>query len=632
MCGFGGIINGPQQHERATVGRVAGTVSFRGPDSCGIRIYDSQLENASAGNTALFFNRLAILDLDPRSDQPFEDGSNLLLFNGEIYNYRELKNQLQSRGVRFRTTSDTEVLFYGLKLEGAAFLPKVNGMFAFFWLNRIEKTFILGRDRLGIKPLYYRQNQQSLSFGSELHTIVRFSSEDLSVSRQATEMYLWLQSVPTPFSIIDGIHKLPPGTFIQSSFADLDSRKSLTPQPFWDAYETAALPYSSKSSDLEGVLRASIERQLHADVPLGLFLSSGVDSSLLAAMVNKYFVGDDDVNFFTVAFDENTSSDESRDAMQFIEGFKNERLKNRLLQVNADYIQQKVGNLYDFFDEPFGDPASLLNWVVSEKAREFVTVAISGDGADELFWGYSRYHRYQKFTRLNKWHGATTAIRSVASAMPSTAFQHKILATFQTDPVRRHFDQFLPLGMRFLVTENVLHPNLWAMQGVEKIQNRKDLTAILDIKTYLADAMLYKVDRASMASSLEVRVPFLDNEMVDYAIGLPFVNKSNPTFASKAILKELLVKLAPHYEVNRPKKGFNFPLRRWLLGPWKEKVLDATSKNELQSAGLDPERFYPVIRAFFEKQAPYYEHDVWSLFNLVLWNQKFKAIKSELSR
>jgi asparagine synthase (glutamine-hydrolysing) len=416
-------------------------------------VLNEQLNAMPEGNSAFFFNRLAIMDLDHRSDQPFEDEHHLLTFNGEIYNYQELKVQLQAKGYTFQTTSDTEVLFFGLKEWGSKILGKLNGMFAFFWLDKKEKTFLVARDRLGIKPLYYYQEKNSFVFASELTSIIRLSGIKAEISHEAVDMYLWLQFVPAPYSIIKGIKKLPPGYFLQGKL-----RENLIVEltEYWDAYQYA-LSTPASDETLEKVLTDSLQRQLHADVPLGLFLSSGVDSSLLAALVNKYFAKDRDFNFFTVQFEENTSSDESDDARRFIEQFNNPNLHCNTLKINSEIIRNRLYRLYDYYDEPFADPASLLNWVISEKAREFVTVAISGDGADELFWGYPRYTRWQHFTEINRIPVLSNIARTL-SLLPPSSFRNNAMFVMEKDPVKRHFN-FFPrecVGKHKIISHNTI--------------------------------------------------------------------------------------------------------------------------------------------------------------------------------
>jgi asparagine synthase (glutamine-hydrolysing) len=627
MCGFAGILNSRKNINNDQLRKYAANVAFRGPDSCGVRIMNDQLQPVTDGTHALFFNRLAIVDLDHRSDQPFEDERYLLTFNGEIYNYTELKAELGKKNIQFRTTSDTEVLFYCLREWGEKALLKLNGMFSFFWLDKKERKFIVARDRLGIKPLYYSIRDNSFCFGSELHSILRLSRHRPEIDQESVKMYLWMQFVPTPFTIVKGISKLPPGHFIAGNIDRISER--LLPQEYWDAYDQLNTD-EVETGSLELLLKDSLDRQLHADVPLGLFLSSGVDSSLLAALVNKYHAKDEDVNFFTVSFQEKTAANESADALDFIKGFRNPHLKTHLLQVHPDFIRDQLTDFYKYVDEPFGDSATLLNWAISKKAREHVTVALSGDGADELFWGYPRYNKWEDITKYNTYPVLSKMISASSSMVPVFSVRNKFQRIFGNDAVDRHFDAFLMPGFRSVLREPITNRKMWATDGIERIKGRKDLPAVLDIKTYLADAMLYKVDRASMAASLEVRVPYLDNKIVDYALNLDFGEKSNDRFRNKAILKNLLLNLAPHYNVHRAKKGFNFPRKKWLREQWKELVMQTVKPEALASLGLDPKPFLSLVKDFYDDKRKQ-DVEVWYLFSLTLWKQQFDRMAGQLS-
>jgi asparagine synthase (glutamine-hydrolysing) len=620
MCGFGGVIGSKKKLHKSDLAPIASRVNFRGPDSCGIRIFNDEFTTTEEGPHGIFFNRLAIMDPDPRSDQPFENDRYMLAFNGEIYNFLSLKCKLEKEGIKFITTSDTEVLFHCLNIWGKDALPMLNGMFALFWLDKKERKFIVARDRLGIKPLYYKKDKSTFYYSSELQSILRMAGSNFGISAEAIDMYLWLQFIPTPFTAIKDIWKLPPGHYIEGNESE---QNDVTVKCYLDAYEQVSSTNTNEATGLEAALKNSLERQLHADVPLGLFLSSGVDSSLLAAMVNKYFASNNDVNFFTVQFDENTISDESTDARNFIAGFNNSNLHCHTIRVNSRVIGDQLNDLYSYYDEPFGDHASLLNWMISQKAREFVTVAISGDGADELFWGYSRYQRWKKFERLNNIPLVPALARATSVALPER-LKHNVQFVFEPDPVKRHFNFFLPSGMRYKLNDHITRYPMWSLKNVEKVRQRQDLPAVLDIKTYLADAMLYKVDRSSMASSLEVRVPYLDNEVLDFALSLPLSEKSNAVFPTKAPLKKLLATLAPHYIVDRPKKGFNFPLRSWLKDNWREQVLSTVDRGVLIEGGLEPKPYLNLINDFYLSRNDYFT-DVWYIYNLSLWMKKIKA-------
>jgi asparagine synthase (glutamine-hydrolysing) len=624
MCGFGGIVNSSRNVTREEALEVARCVSFRGPDSTNVVMLDEQWQATNnAAPTAVFFNRLAIIDLDARSNQPFQDKDHLLIFNGEIYNYQVIKAELASRGVQFKTTSDTEVLFHALITWGTAALSKVNGMFAFFWMNKRDHSFIIARDRIGIKPVLYKIEGESLIFASEMDSILRLSNEKHRVSAESVQRYLCLQYVPTPYTILDGIYKLPPGHYLAGTLSTLKQRKTIKAVEFWDGYKyILTSPDEEPQGDLESILAKSVESQMVADVPVGLFLSSGVDSSLLAAVINKHFKGRS-ANFFTVGFERETASDESRHASEYLKGFGNTDLHHHELKINQDLMIDKLGTLYDYYDEPFGDPASLLNWVISAKAREYVTVALSGDGADEMFWGYPRYNQWQRESeRMYKRLPFVPAASRLANLMPESRMRYTLLDMGHADPVSIHFNILRPRLFGFLpAVENF--NDLWCNKGLDKLKNRNDLPAVIDMKAYLADAMLYKVDRASMATSLEVRVPYLDNTVIDYALQLPLNRKSTAQFKNKAPLKELLTKLAPHYDVSKPKKGFSFPLSEWLQTSWKELVMETITKKNLEALNLAPAPFLGIVDKFYNKNVNC-KDEVWYMMNLILWHNKFK--------
>lgn len=623
MCGFGGIINNNFPIHKTQVAEIAARVCHRGPDSCDNSIFDEDMQKSESGFHAIFFNRLAILDLDHRSDQPFSDERYTMIFNGEIYNYQSIKSRLIEKGFVFHTTSDTEVLFTALKYWGSSVIRELNGMFAFFFLDKKEKKFIMARDRMGIKPLYYRQADRRFIFSSDLDTIARLSHDTLSIDQNALRMFLWMQFIPTPFTAFTNVYKLPPGQFIEGSLEHLNKQEILKPAIFWDAYaEVRKEQTISQTENLESVLTDSLRKQLVADVPLGLFLSSGIDSSLLAALVNKYFAKEQTFKFFTVAFSQQTKSDESLQAKEFIKAFNNPQLVTDTLTIDPAYIGQHLDSLYDFIDEPFGDPTVLLNWVISKKAKEHVTVALSGDGADELFWGYPRYEQWQqKMLQMPGKFRVKGRLTSLLSRIAPSSHYRKLASLIsEDDKAKRHFNFFLYPAFFQLMKDHVSEEAIWAMRDIPKSKNN-ELTSVLDIKTYLADAMLYKVDRSSMAASLEVRVPYLDNHVVDYALALPLNQKSNAQHKYKAPLKSLLSKLAPQYDINRPKQGFNFPLDEWLRNNWKDKVLSMVSVQALESLGLNGKTSMKIVLEYY-KGNKRNSVPVWYLLNLMMWKQK----------
>jgi asparagine synthase (glutamine-hydrolysing) len=617
MCGFGGIINWKSKTSFDALSSTASKVSFRGPDNTGIRLYDYNFgKQETEGEVGLFFNRLAIIDLDKRSNQPFENERYVLVFNGEIYNYREIKNKLIQNGFHFETSSDTEVLFNALIEYGSDAISLLNGMFAFAFIDKVEKKIILARDRVGIKPLNYLLNDSCFVFASEIDSIVRLSAEKQTISRSAVSAFLSLQYVPTPFTIWENIYKLPPGCFIEGFIDDLKQNKEVVPIPYMDAYKKATAS-SGFSESLENLLCNSLELQLQSDVPLGLFLSSGIDSSLLAALINKHFSNDQQFNFFTVAFDEDCKyeDDESYDAKAFLQGFENNNFFHHILHVNPSIIKDVLTTMYEHLDEPFGDYAVMMNSVVSRKAREHVTVVLSGDGSDELFWGYTRYTQWKKRRENFDWTHFLQPINGFVEWIPHTSLKKKIKRRLTTDPLRQYMN--LVSSGHFAADGFISDDAYWWFKDFEKLKHRPDLPSLMDVKTYLPDCMFYKVDRSSMGASLEVRVPFLDNQVVDYALQLNISKKSTPRFATKSPLKELLHKLAPHYRFDIPKRGFSFPLREWITNDWKEIVFSETVKRHLQS--LDLLEDYNIILKEHYQNRKDFSTEIYRLLSLAIW-------------
>lgn len=631
MCGFGGILNSSLKVSFDTLAQIAKSVSHRGPDSTGFAFFNETFDATQQdASHAFFFNRLSIIDLDARSNQPFQNEQYLLLFNGEIYNYLQIRDELKKLGILFKTSSDTEVLFYSLQVWGADALLKLNGMFAFFWMNKADQSFLFARDRTGIKPIYYRIEDKSLIFASELNTVVRLSNKKLKISSNSINDYLYLQYIPTPYSILEDISKLEPGHFISGSIHDLNAKKVMRSTPYWNAYTVlSSIEKSESTCDLEHLLVESIRGQLIADVPLGLFLSSGVDSSLLTAIINKHFK-DIPYNFFTVAFDRQTDSDESYQASKFLSGFNNSNLNHHKLTISPDFIRSRLEQVYDFFDEPFGDSAALLNWAISAKAREHVTVVLSGDGADELFWGYPRYTQWQaQIKRLANGMFPTRLLKNTINILPGSRTKISLQNSIERDPLKAYFSLVSPRMFGHYMPDSNSR-KYWFSEGLDQLIQRSDLPSVLDFKTYLPDAMLYKVDRSSMASSLEVRVPYLDNKIIDYALQLPLAKKSNTQFGNKAPLKELLNRLAPHYDINSPKRGFNFPLEYWLKHEWRELVMDNITKANLDDLSLSSSYFLKLTEKFYKKETKLVM-EVWHLLNLILWHRKFKSEHNQLN-
>lgn len=592
MCGIAGFIDFKREtgseRLRDEVRRMAEALSHRGPDM------GDQWIDAEVG-VALGFRRLAIIDLTPTGHQPMisSDGRFVVIYNGEAYNFADLRVELEAAGHEFRGTSDTEVFLEGCVAWGVeAAVGRLIGMFAFALWDRREAKLWLGRDRVGIKPIYYSRQGSLFMFGSELKALRAKDGWQATVDRDALAAYLRFNYVPTPHSIYQNVSKLEPGTLLSLRPGE---EPSLT--RYWDLATAASQPRSLIDEDEaldegEALLRDAVKRRLVSDVPLGALLSGGVDSSTVTALMQVE--GGHPVKSFTVGF-EQAGFDEAGQAQAIAEHIGAEHHELYLSEARA---LELVPRLPEWYDEPFGDSSALPSWLVAQMAREHVTVALSGDGGDEVFLGYNRYH-----AAAAAWQGVrripdplkrlaakaisavpTTGWDGVADLLPKSIRPrmagdkaHKlgsILAEDDADGMYRrlvsHWNDPTDL------VANAAEPTSAVWREAGKIEDFSERMAFLDSKTYLPDDILTKVDRASMAVGLEVRVPLLDHRLIEFAWRLPKPMKLRGT-STKRLLRRILYRHVPKELVDRPKTGFAIPLDNWLRGPlrdWAEALID----------------------------------------------------------
>ena len=598
MCGIAGVLGGPKI-DTALITRMAGALAHRGPDNHGVWI------DAEAG-IGLGHRRLSIIDLSPAGHQPMHSpaGRYVLSFNGEIYNYADLRRDLTDAGhiVEWRGHSDTEILLAGFEFWGVKpTLQRASGMFAFALWDRQERTLTLSRDRLGEKPLYYGRQGDPNSpflFASELKALQQHPSFEWDVDRQALGLFVRYLAIPAPLSIYRGVSKLPPGTM-------LTLRQGVEPviEPYWSgadiAREGVANPFSlgpSAATDrLEQLLERAIGRQMVSDVPIGAFLSGGVDSSTVVAIMQK--LSSQPVKTFTVGF-EDKNYNEAEHARAVARHLGTDHTE---LYVSPQQAMDVIPHLPAMYDEPFADSSQIPTHLISALARQHVTVALSGDGGDELFGGYDRY----LFTAgwWKRIQGIPLPLRAVAAraltTVPAGAWTrfgdaaggllprslrmqrlgdkvHKGAGMLGSQSLDELYDQMLSLwrdAEGFVVGSPAQavasNDDLASLGGVERMMAS-------DMLGYLTDDILVKVDRAAMAVSLETRVPLLDPEVVEFAWRLP-LNLKLCGSETKWLLRQVLYRHVPRAMIERPKMGFGIPLDDWLRGPlrdWAETLLD----------------------------------------------------------
>jgi asparagine synthase (glutamine-hydrolysing) len=626
VCGIVGFVLArpdarPDQH---LLERMAHRIAHRGPDDAGFVV---------RGPAALGVRRLRVIDVETgRQPMTGEDGTVWVAVNGEIYNYRELTRRLTSSGHVFRTRSDVEALVHAWEASGADALNDLEGMFGLAVWNDATRTLVLARDRLGVKPLYYAVLPEGLVFASELKAMLEHPSISRELDMESLSAYLAHDWVPAPRSIIKDVRKLPPGHRLVYAHGEARVER------WWDVRYDGAGPLVEvqAAAQLGAVLDLSVRQHLVADVPLGVFLSGGLDSSVVAMFARRHVSR---LPTFSLGFDDR-SFDESGYARRVAEILDTEHHED-VLAPNA--ALDLVENLGDLVDEPLGDASILPTYLLSRFARKVVTVALSGDGGDEIFGGYPTYQAHRI---AQAWARAPRAARAVARAavdrMPvsqdnlSLDFRLKrFMAGADLGLDVRHaiwMGSYTPAEQRELLTSAALSrlPNgpsyaewerLTAAAPAEPWLHR---LLYLDLKGYLAEGVLQKVDRASMACSLEVRVPLLDRRVVEIAAAMPPQMKLRG-LTTKHVLKWLVRHRLPADIVRRRKHGFGVPLARWFRTELRPLVHEVCEEGVLRRAGLvNAEVVAKLIREHMRGEADH-RKKLYTLLVLLLWTRRHRA-------
>ncbi len=629
---------------------MADQLIHRGPDDVGTWV------DPKAG-VALGFRRLAIVDLSSAGRQPMESASGryVIVFNGEIYNHRELRRQLLHEGgspAVFRGHSDTEVLLAGIEAWGLRLtLERAVGMFAFAVWDRHDETLSLARDRLGEKPLYYGRHGPTLLFGSELKALVAHEAFEGQIDREALALYLEHGYIPAPHSIYQQISKLIPGTFVQFSAPRLRHGSGPLPEPvaYWSAKDVAegvaaALftgSFEEAADQLEQQIRESIADQMVADVPVGAFLSGGVDSSLIVALMQAQ--SGRQVKTFTIGFHE-SSFNEANYAKRVAAHLGTDHTELYVTPAEARAVIPALSTIYD---EPFADSSQIPTFFVSQLARKQVTVSLSGDGGDELFGGYTRYALTQAVWKAIGM--APAAVRkplarllSVAPAplldflfawLVPTANRHGSPAPISGKLYRvaKMLKQNSIEGLyRSIMAENWpgggIVPSLPRLKSIDtepgrraKFSNAFQQAMYHDLVSYLPDDILAKVDRAAMAVGLETRVPLLDHRIAEFAWRLPLEFKHREG-EGKAILRRILDKHVPRTLIDRPKMGFGVPMDRWLRGSLRDWAADLLGPRQLAANGMfDPARINLMWQQHLAGQRNW-QRELWTVLMFQAWS------------
>jgi len=624
MCGICGIFNFERDNSvsRDTLQRMCDVITHRGPDDEGFLLQ---------GNVGLGMRRLSIIDL-VTGRQPIanEDQSVWIVFNGEIYNHLDLRRDLEQKGHRFATKTDTEAIVHAYEEYGEDCPAKLNGIFAFaIWDSRHQKLF-LARDHIGVKPLYFCHDPRRLVFGSELKCILQAGDIPRQVNPRALDYYLTFEYVPGPHSIFEHVHKLLPGHSLTAQRGRISTRR------FWNlSGRTNGQSVTEISEELLELLRDAVKIQLMSDVPLGAFLSGGVDSSTVVALMSRAM--DRPVKTFSIGFEDKTYNELSY-ARRVAEHFKTEH-HEFIIQPQVVELAEK---LVTFLDEPFGDFSVFPTYLVSRMARDYVTVVLSGDGGDELFAGYDTYLAdrlactYQKLPRLVR----QGVIAPLVEKIPPTSKKKGLInrtkrfiegASLPEDLEHTRWMIFLSAAERQQLYGEALKQALRNEDPYAFIRRYFDTAGFddplnrqmyVDINTYLVDDILVKVDRMSMATSLEARVPLLDYRVVELASSIPGRLKLRGN-TTKYILKEAMSQILPREILTRGKEGFSIPIKNCLRNELRPMMDDILAPARVRQQGFFNVDYIEKLKHEHLRGVQNHSHRLWALMVFGFWHNLY---------
>lgn len=612
MCGISGIISDSPRDLKGLLSTMNASINHRGPDANGV---------ISSDQIGLGHVRLSIIDLSTHANQPFVDDEDnyALVFNGEIYNFEELREKYN---FSCKTSSDTEVLFKGLKTVGKDFIKELNGMFSLAFWNKENDEVLIARDRLGIKPIYVYNKDGVIAFCSELKGLQSIENElnGFSISMDAVNAFMYLGFIPAPLTIYNEIQK-----FEQGAIAVIKQGK-ISYQKFWDLEdcitEKTHNDERKAKSDLKELVNSSIKYRLKSDVPFGTFLSGGIDSSLVTAVAQD--LTEEPVKTFSIGFD-NPKFNEANFAKEVADYLKTDHHEFLVSENEAKVL---VEDLIAHYDEPFGDPSSIPTMMVSEMARKHVKMVLSGDGGDEVFHGYGFYNWANRLSNpMIK--TFRTPIGKLLSKGNNRVKRASNVFLYPKGKMKSHiFSQEQYFFSQKEIREFLKAPNHEPEFLDEPITGKRELSpkeeqSLYDIKYFLRDDLLNKVDIASMKYSLEVRVPLLDHRLIEFGVNVHEDLKIKGQ-DSKYILKQVLYDYIPKKFFDRPKKGFNIPLQSWLDTDLSYLIDDNLNKSTVESIGIVHfEKVEELLRRYRGGEG-YLFTRIWALIILHEWIKRNK--------
>jgi asparagine synthase (glutamine-hydrolysing) len=620
MCGICGF----SWNDEALIRKMADRIVHRGPDQEGFFCTDGM---------SLGFRRLSIIDLSENGSQPMfnEDNTVCLVFNGEIYNFQELRPQLEAKGHRFRSNTDSEVILHGYEEYGIDVVNHLRGMFGFALYDTVRKRLLLARDRIGIKPLYYTRQNGQLVFGSEIKSILQDPGVERRVNHQALYDYLGFEFVPSPETMFAGISKLPAGHLLVWE----NGRAEVT--RYWDLSFRPAAPMPSFAEAVEQLrahLDTAVKSHLVADVPLGVFLSGGLDSSCLVALMRRHISGP--LKTFTIGYEDKTFSE--LDYAQIVADHC--QTDHRVLQLDSlkpAYVEETLYHL----DEPMTDLSTVPLYLLCKQAREHVTVCLSGEGADESFAGYDRF----KASRLNARYFSLLPkvvrqqlVGRMARLLPDQPQKKGVInmlkrfvegATLPEDGQHLRWQYFLNRSLEAGLFQDTFRAQIngdpfWQVReyaGRCDARDQVNREIYLDMRFMMTDSVLMKVDRMSMASALEIRVPLLEHVLVEFLASLPGDWKLNK-MTTKYIFRAALEGLLPDKIVHRGKQGYSLPVKHLLRGELRDYMVERLHDSTVLRETMDMAYIDRLI-AEHDARKHNHNHILWALLNVAIWHDRF---------
>ncbi|MBM3467960.1 MAG: asparagine synthase (glutamine-hydrolyzing) [Alphaproteobacteria bacterium] len=644
MCGVAGFwdikTQNTKENNLSIVLEMTNQLKERGPDAFGI--WSDEHEKVFLGH-----RRLSIIDLTELGAQPMISHTKrfVISYNGEVFNAAELAEELKENGVSFRGHSDTEVVLAACEVWGIEkACKKFNGMFAFSLWDEKERKLYLVRDRIGVKPFYWSVQNNIVFFGSQLKALIKHPQFHTKISLEALSIYFKFNYITAPHTIYQNVYKVKPGYIVT-----IDSHLNITETPFWQMSDfisrsnpTGTPNEMNLIDELETLLEDSVRKRMISDVPIGAFLSGGIDSSLVVALMQK--LSHKPVKTFSIGFEE-SAYNEAAYAKEVAKHLQTDHFE---LYVSSKQALDIIPNLTNFYDEPFADTSQIPTYLVSRLAREQVTVCLSGDGGDELFCGYDRYQIARKLypiyqflpsiikiifakgirnITLNQWQKIVSCFPKKFQYAQIAEKGYKLSDTLNARTPVDFFQSFVSVWDNpsdLLLTNRNTPTNIYSSEIISSFKSPLDLMAYFDTKTFLPECVLTKVDRASMALSLEVRTPLLDYRVAEFSSKVP-INYKVRDGKTKAPLRKILKKYIPNHLIERPKMGFSVPIGEWLKGDLREWSEHYLSQKSLESTGIFNAQHIQTQWQNHLSGKINLQYQLWSILMFQQWAEKYHA-------